>query len=171
MTAAWLPVDYLADVTPPITGGTTYRSATVLEQVVDQFEVDTHGRYAPRDVTGDGKKETFCNVFAADVSRGLACPIPRDRANAQAEWLEGPHGQAHGWRPASRDEAISRSTLGLPVLATWHSTNGGPGHIAVVIPHRGSVEVQIAQAGGSCFSRGGLSRGFGSLPVRFFTHD
>ncbi len=47
------------------------------------FKVNAeHPYYKARDITGDGKKETFCNWFAADVLDQLGIDLPRLDASA-----------------------------------------------------------------------------------------
>ena len=52
------------------------RSVAKMLAVVASLNVETRLRYQVRDINGDGKDETFCNVFAADYTRGMCAEIP-----------------------------------------------------------------------------------------------
>lgn len=170
MIPAWLAEDWTQPVTAEWRGHPSTRSASMLAKVVEQFQVETAPRYARRDITGDGRAETFCNAFARDVMGALGCPLPWGlRANELTAWLTG-DGREYGWGQVDAHQARSLAEEGLPVLACWFNRNAGPGHIAVVVPSRGADGLWIAQAGAHNFTRGELSRGFGSLPVSFFAH-
>ena len=178
MAQSWLPDDAWWNVTAPLTGGTTNRSASLLNRIVDQFDVEHTLRYVPRGGT------TFCNVFLNDVTRALACEInhleigaggPKELdANKMIEWVTGPTGRRHGWTEC-RDAAAARSAAdrGFPTVVTWYNPKG-IGHVAMAVPAPldapSDGRVYIAQAGASNFRCGLVSRGFGSLPVRYFTH-
>ncbi len=55
--------------------GTPTGTSRVLDAI---FKVNAdHPYYRARDITGDGKKETFCNWFAADVLDQLSIQVPR----------------------------------------------------------------------------------------------
>ena len=62
------------------------------------------------------------------------------------------------------------ANTGRPVVASWRNP-GGIGHIAMVRPSAG--EMQIAQAGARNFNEGGLRRGFGNAAgaTEFFVND
>lgn len=157
------------------------RSAALLDAVIDQFHVGTSPRYAVRDANGDGIKDTFCNVFAWDVSRACGRELPHwinaDGSpslpggaslelsiNRLIGWLK-THGQRFGWNPATRAFAHANANAGAPSIVTY-ANPGGHGHIAVIRPN--PADLTIAQAGGVCFDRGPLARGFGNLPVEFW---
>lgn len=169
-------------LTALITSGTEARSAGVLVRVVSQFDVENHERYRP------GKPgPTWCNIFAWDVTRALGCEVPHwirgkeTNANELVQWLAGElpnggklQGPAHGWRSCSRADVRARALQGFPCLVTYANPNPSrPGHVAVVMPSGVVVgdDIQIAQAGASCFSYGPITAGFGTLPVRMWTHD
>ena len=171
MTREWLHDDWTRSVIAPFQSDRHTRSSELLEAVVAQFRVEVHPRYARRDITGDGNPETFCNAFARDVCDALHAPLPWGlRANQLVEWLSGPTGRQMEWSGLSEHQARAFADEGCPTVATWFNRNGGPGHIALVVPSRGESGVWIAQAGRTNFARGLLSRGFGSLPVTYFAH-
>lgn len=125
--------------------------------------------YVKHDVTGDGKAETFCNKFVADVTALLDCPVPQLLANDQIHWLEG-LGASGGWRQVFPTSAFALANKGAPVVATYLNP-GGHGHIAIVVPTpENEVGIYVAQAGSTNFACGPVGDGFGRLPVRYFAH-
>lgn len=181
---AW-PHDYVArylPVSPPVGGGPGQRTPRALVDAVRQFDVEHCARYQP----GDG--QTWCNIFAWDVTRALCAEIPhwitRDgrpaapgppavelTVNGTIPWLED-MGHAFGWFPATMERARHAAGFGFPAVAVWANANAH-GHIAVVLPSPPApAEILIAQAGASCFSSGSLSAGFGrhTDSVRFWIH-
>ena len=108
-------------------------------RVVAQFEVATHPRWRPRDLSGTGRVDTLCNVFFSDVTRALGCeanhlemgrdgkPYELD-ANNLVRWLAY-SGPRHGWRSTlSSVEAGNAADLGLVVGVTWLNPEG-IGHV------------------------------------------
>lgn len=148
-----------------------------LHKAIEQFDVEHNIRYRP------WLGRTYCNIFVWDVTCALACEIPhwvtKDglhapplgvgarelNANATYQWLS-IHGGEHGWqRVASQDEAEMRADLGYPTVPVWYNSEGGSGHIALLLPHG-----RIAQAG----RRNGimlLEQGFGAHTPDFYTHN
>ncbi len=169
MTPSWLDGDWRQPVKAPLQGTKANRNPSLLEAIVAQHQVETAPRYQRRDVTGDGVPETFCNVFAKDVCRALGAPLPETmKANELVTWLSGSVICGTGWEPATAHVAQAMANEGMPALVGWFNRNGGSGHIAVVLPSAGGVE--IAQAGRTNFARGALARGFGDLTPSFFVH-
>lgn len=172
---SWLSADIAVDVMPP-GGACVARSAAELERVIGLAEVSTSERYRVRDVTGDGRAETFCNIFVSDVTRWLSAEIPHkldgewQDVRANAAWLRAGGG---GWRSCEPLEAQVRANAGFPAVVVWDPKERARGHIAVVVPQRThETSLQIAQAGKSNFPHGPLVRGFGVVwPLEFFTHD
>ena len=174
-TRAWLPVD------APRTNQMGNRSAAEYNAVLDQFGVANNPRYARRN------GNTYCNIFVWDATRAMGAEIPHwvDQQGRPAEvgargawemdandthrWLEN-QGRSQGWRKVSAAEAQRMATTGRPVVASWRNP-GGIGHIAMVRPGEG--QMQIAQAGARNFNQGSLSRGFGNAAraTEFFVHD
>lgn len=168
----WLDRDWTVPVEAPLRSDASNRDADLLSSVVEQFRVGDCPRYQKRDITGDGKDETFCNAFLRDVLSALGCPVPWGlRANQLVEWLASPAGRERGWATVSEHAAHGLSNEGLVVVAGWFNRNGGPGHVALVIPAGEEPGLFIAQAGAVNFARGPLSKGFGRLPVTFFAHS
>lgn len=174
--------------TAPLTNGTTDRTREHYDLVLDQFNLEDP-RYQPVKDPATGNLHTFCNVFVADVTRALACPIPavrlfaappdnevrwrEMRANHQARWLRSQRAQINGWLEVDCEGAKLRAEKGCPTVVVYDSEDESPGHIAMVRPATGNDarSVAIAQAGVTCFSFGRLERGFGNKPVHFFAHE
>ena len=113
---------------------------------------------------------THCNQFARAVCRAMGAELPDALANAQAEWLGTPAAVLAGWAPAS--EAVARQWCegGGLALATYRNAHpGAHGHIAPLTAAVAGV-THIANVGAKNFRRGKLQRGFGDLPVAFYTH-
>ncbi len=173
-TRAWIPVD------APVRGDPGARSADAYNSVIDQFSVDNNPRYARRE------GNTYCNIFAWDVTRAMGAEIPhwvdgagnptgvgqgRELdANGGHRWLE-QHGPRHGWREVSAAEAQALANQGHPTVASWNNP-GGIGHIAVVRPGEDNGRgPAIAQAGASNFNNGHVRDSFGNAPVKYFVND
>lgn len=170
MTPDWLPSNIARPVLPPLRSWPRTRSAEALIAVVGQFQVETAERYRLRDVTGDGKSESWCNVFAADVCDAMGAPIPnRMLANQLCDWLGANHAAESGWRPTDMRGAVAMVAAGCPVLACWRNVDGAPGHIAVGVPSA-DAGLHVAQAGRQNFSCRPVTAGFGHLPVKLFFH-
>lgn len=127
-------------------------------------------QYLRRDVNGDGKIETFCNFWFADDCSVDGIPMPRKTANEQGAWLASPDGWHAGWLEVHAVGAKAAADRGERVAAVWVNTHGPHGHIARLVPNPTGEDINIAQAGSTNFARGPLAAGFGSRPVRFFTH-
>lgn len=147
------------------------RDATRLMAIIGEHHLRGFGRYMPRDVDGDGKDDTWCNLFVQDVAEALGVLVPRhSRANELILWWA-TDGLRHGWEQATAHVAQRMADEGQLAVATWFSRNGGPGHVAVVVPSLGEEgAVFVAQAGRVRFTRAPLASGFGELPVTFFVH-
>lgn len=143
------------------------RSAALLLAIVFALFVEWALRYRKRDVTGDGKDETFCNFFVRDACDALGVPLPRPmRANELIQWFV----TAPGWELVDEHTAQAMAEQGQVVVACWFNHNGGPGHLALVVPSLGEPGTWVAQAGAVNFSRGPLASAFPGLPVTFFAH-
>jgi hypothetical protein len=156
------------------------RSAAQLVAVIAGLQLKSH-RYQARDLTGDEKNETFCNVALWDFScamgveiphwvdaAGNPAPVGKGRelsANATCDWLES-CGLAHGWRRVDRVTANGLAVQGLPCCVSWKNP-AGPGHLAIIRPPENG-RTMIAQAGGMSFEKGTLEQGFGKLAVKFW---
>jgi len=114
----------------------------------------------------------WCNRFVHLVADYLRVPLIwgeyGTRANDMADWLD--YGNADWFRVGSGAEAQALALDGFLVLATyknwmpWQS-----GHIAVVLPIAGSI--QIAQAGATNFNQGSVTKGFGSIVPAYYAHS
>jgi predicted chitinase/LysM repeat protein len=173
-TQAWIPVE------APLQGSPSNRNADTYADVIDQFGVASNPRYQPRD------GNTYCNIFAWDVTKAMGAEIPhwvdgagnptgvgqgRELdANGGHLWLQN-HGPAHGWREVSAQEAQQMANQGHPTVASWHNP-GGIGHIGVVRPgeinERGPA---LAQAGARNFNEGHVKDSFGNANVKYFVND
>lgn len=163
-----------------------YRSPYALTRVLEQFNVGTSRRYAIRDTSGDGRPDSFCNIFASDVAHAMGVVLPHEvnehgdpteplrgkelSANATARWLR-QHGPRFGWKPATETQAREAANAGHFAVATWLHV-AGTGHIAVLRPSD-SDRTLIAQAGRHNFEKGTLAQGFGShaLECEFWIND
>jgi hypothetical protein len=125
--------------------------------VIDQFRVSTNPRYVKRDVSNDGKNDTFCNILVYDVTRAMGIegglywftnqgvPIPAkdhdttndykwskdyrpQNAPHQYEFLRSDRAKKLGWRQVSALEAQVAANIGFCVIS------GGHGHVTVIRP-------------------------------------
>lgn len=168
LTQRWVPVF------APLTSDASNRSADLYRRVCAQFNVTSSPRYAA------GPGVTWCNIYVWDATSAMGAEVPHwydpatgaptsvgrgveTRANDVYNWLVRGHG---GWREGTHAEATANAALGRPsVAAYFNPTPGRSGHVAMVLPNG-----NIAQAGASNFFDVPVSRGFGSLPVRYFLH-
>ena len=185
---AWKPVNM------PLTGNPTNRSAARLDDILDQFNVETAERYRPYRRTG---RDTYCNIYVWDVTRTLGAEIPHYvdpdtgvprgypdvkgarelDANATYTWL-GQHGATYGWREVSAEQAQAYANAGYPAVTAWHNS-GGAGHVQVVCPSEsGGFDavrgVTVAQSGSKNTRYAHLSstlRGSELKNVRYYVHD
>ncbi|HEX8701838.1 MAG TPA: peptidoglycan-binding domain-containing protein [Myxococcaceae bacterium] len=171
---------------PPVKGDPSRRNRATYDEVINQFAVGHNGRYTPRDSSGDGIRDTFCNIFVWDVTGAMGAEIPHwvdtngNRvgvgqgrelsANGTVDWLH-QHGNRHGYRKVSAEEAQRLANQGHPAVVVWKNP-GGIGHVAVVRP--GQVTSQgpaIAQAGGRNFNQGHVKDSFQNAPVEYWVND
>lgn len=149
---------------------TKTRTPELLADIAAEHQFRGAARYRPRDITGDGVRETFCNVHSVDVAEAMGVLLPRGlRANQLMLWLS-MEGIASGWELLTEHAARAMADEGQLVLAAWFSRNGGPGHIAPLVPSLGEPGVWISNVGGSNFLRGSVAQAFGDRPVTFFGH-
>lgn len=138
--------------------------------MVKGLDPEHNPRYVRRDVTGDGKPETFCNVFAVDACTALGVALPAHTlANDLSTWLASASGAHAGWVKCNEQEAQFSAECGRPVLAVI--VEAGHGHIALGVPALGREPgLHIAQAGRTNFSNGPLTRGFDHLQPDFYVN-
>lgn len=147
------------------------RSAVLLLAIIAETLFRGFARFTRRDVSGDGRPDTFCNLFAQDVAEAMGVLLPRYKlANQLIEWLTGPEARAHGWEQVDAHTAQRMADEGQLALACWHSRSDGPGHMAVLVPSLDEPGTWIAQAGKTNFTRGPLASGFGGVAVTYFAH-
>lgn len=144
------------------------RSSEAYNETIEQFAVEHNKRYSSNQ---QGKQETYCNIFASDVTRAMGAEIPHRidqhgnpvdtggnelTANDTVDWIH-QHGAEHGWHKVTAEEAQRDADEGDPAVALWKKP-GGIGHEMVVRPEdaehqakRGKdghiVDPVIAQAG------------------------
>lgn len=88
--------------------------------------------FVQRDITADGKEETFCNRAVRYVSYGMGCMdfSPDDSANIMVDVM------ADKWRKATAEEAIFHARNGgLAVAGKRYPVHG---HVAVLYPDPGA---------------------------------
>ena len=169
---AWLPTS------PTMTNGPGDRNPDKYLAIIRQFDIVGNPRYTPRNGT------TFCNIFLWDVTKAMGAEIPHWvingvpdstrkgkelNANAVCDWLNTAPGKNQGWVPCSAGEAVANAKLGCPAIVTWKNPTG-IGHVGVVIPSL-FPGVRIAQAGGTNFFDGDVTKGFGTRAVSYFKHS
>jgi hypothetical protein len=168
---------------PAVTSSSGQRSASLYNSVIDQFNVATNGRYTPHKL---GVGDTYCNIFAWDVTSAMGAEIPHwvdnntgaprqypsitgayeTDANGAINWLRN-YGSSYGWSKVTAAEAQAAANSGKPAVATWKNPNGA-GHFQIVRPNKsGDVfdadkGVFVAQAGGTNFNYGTASDVYGT---------
>jgi hypothetical protein len=182
-------VDAMKPCYPDFTNGTDNRNPVSYKQALAQFDVANNPRYTPRDVTGTGHIDTFCNIFLWDGSRALGCEIPHFEffygkdsggkvfltgrefnANAVAAWFATAAAPLAGWHEASVDDAAAHVNKGGPTVIIWNNP-GGIGHVAWMLPSLVVGILRSAQAGGVNFFDDDYRKGFGNAAVKFYVHE
>lgn len=180
-------------VNPAITSNITNRNPALYRQVINQFHVETHPRYA---VNKKGTGDTYCNIFMWDVTRAMGAEIPHYvdpktkapryypdvkgasemNANAIYDWLH-EHGGKYGWFEVDAEQAQAMANQGRPVVTALRNNSGGHGHVQVVCPSADGMYdpergVTIAQAGRNLTSYRPITQIYNrSLPrVKYFAH-
>ena len=126
-----------------------------------------------RDVTGDGKDETFCNVGTKAVADKCGVPMITGRAREMLSDIDRAAWRGGGpWYAVN--EAIARvaANAGLFVVAGWTNPDASKSsHIAVGRPTPAeATRIHIGQAGRTNFNDGPVTAGFGDLPVKFWIY-
>lgn len=184
-TTSWLVAN------PPLTNHIGERSAPNYRAVIDQFNVEGNERYR---VNKNGKGDTYCNIFAWDVTRAMGAEVPHFitangvpteaagagirelDANGVNDWLN-TYGAQYGWRKASPEEAQQYANQGMPAVTSWKNSSGH-GHLQVVSPSRNGAYdpqkgVTIAQAGRQLINDGYASDAYLDnklSEVEYFVH-
>jgi hypothetical protein len=176
MSGDWLDPNIAQPLSAPLASMPGSRSAELLRQVVDQFDVEHAERYRVRDIDGNGKRDTFCNIFASDVTRALFAEVPHQwqgawqNVHAMADWIRAGLGK---WKACAPWLAQVAADQGHPALAIYDPALTSKGHIAVLVPSEGRPGVWIAQAGARNYRRAPLLAGFGvyASETQFFSHE
>lgn len=148
---------------PPLVDSPASRSADLADQILDQFPL-TAERYRARDVTGDGRPETFCNFFTRDYMRARGTHLP-EGMTANRIW---------GWLHATQYDFIQVPTAadmnallaaGRPGFAIAPNPEG-PGHM--VPCRRGGFHDNVLcnHVGGHNVPRITISQAFGPLTAK-----
>jgi len=133
------PRDSWKPCTPAVTNSVGERSAEAYKAVIDQFNVSSESnmRYKPYK---NGKGDTYCNIFAWDVTSAMGAEIPHWvdsvtgeprnypdvkgaielNANGMAKWLK-EHGSKYGWIEVSAKEAQEAANSGKPAVVCWYN--------------------------------------------------
>lgn len=167
---------------PAATGDPANRNPTTYDNVINQFAVESNPRYTQNQ---QGIGDTYCNIFASDVTRAMGAEIPHRvdanndpvttggtelDANMTNDWLN-TDGARHGWREVSAEEAQALANEGHPAVASWNNP-GSIGHIAVVRPGEiTDAGPSIAQAGSTNTNNAHVRDTFGDVPVQYFVND
>lgn len=171
----------------------TVRSAACYNVLIDQFDVENNERYKIEELA-DGRKHSWCNIFAADVMSASGVPFthwvssdgkPISYETAQNTkgayectvwlhqiWLNEYGIKEYGWKKIDASEAQKRANQGYPTIVL--NTIGS--HIAVVRPETDDWKydnnsVIVSQAGAQNFRYSTSELCFKSEELAFFTHD
>lgn len=177
---------------PPLTNHVGNRSAGTYRSVIEQFNVENNERYRVGKVNGS---DTYCNIFAWDVTRAMGAEIPHyvyestgepaqaggagiseQTANDVNDWLN-IYGAKYGWKKVAAEEAQYYANQGMPAVTSWKNRNGH-GHLQVVSPsmngeYNADKGVAIAQAGRQLIDYGYATDSYskGRLKeVEYFVH-
>lgn len=142
------------------------RSSELLIRAIMARDPEHNPFYFRRDLNGDGIPETMCNFLVRDLCGDLGAAIPNARANDMLAWIDSPLGRLEGWKRASFESAKLAAGRGEVVIVGWVNPKGHPGHVAIMRDEKG----HIAQAGRQNFNSDTITKGFGGLPVVYFTH-
>lgn len=192
MASQGIPTNSASVANAAITSNVGQRSADLYRAVINQFNVESNQRYA---VNKQGIGDTYCNIFAWDVTRAMGAEVPHYidsatgapvssgaggakelNANQVNNWLNST-GRAFGWTKVSAEEAQYYANMGMPSITSWKNS-AGHGHLQVVSPsvdgqYDPSRGVAIAQAGRQVKNYDYITSVYGAstLPhVEYFVH-
>lgn len=184
-------LDISIPVNAAIKGNPLNPNPDLYARVIDQFSVENNPRYVIRDVSGDFKKDTFCNILVYDVTRAMGADggvywltnkreqIPEadhdistndkwkkdyrpQNADNMTSYLQSAAAKKRGWRQVTAIEAQIAANMGFCVIS------GGHGHVTVIRP--GSIRMLGDADDPLCSSAGGdnkngipNSRSYGKL--------
>jgi len=178
---------------PSVVSHVGERSASAYRSVINQFNVESNDRYR---VNKLGQNDTYCNIYAWDVSRAMGAEIPHYinastgepvqsgssnnveelNANSMNDWLN-TYGKQYGWVQVSAEQAQDDANQGMPAVTSWKNSSGH-GHMQVVSPstdgkYDASRGVAIAQAGAHLYNYNYITAVYGSNSlknVQYFAH-
>ncbi len=191
-SAGSIPAASWVAANPGIVSHVGERSASDYRAVINQFNVEDNERYR---VNKLGQNDTYCNIFAWDVSRAMGAEIPHYinaatgepaqagsagavelDANAVNDWLN-TYGKQYGWVQVGAEDAQAFANQGMPAITSWKNSNGH-GHMQVVSPSQdGGYDaargVAIAQAGEHLYNYNYITAVYGQSSlknVQYFVH-
>lgn len=141
-------------------------------------------KYTARDIDGDGKKDTMCNWFVADVAAAIGLSVNAIPTNDQAavdgngykpvsanrlnEYFHQEAAEPNGhWRMVSQADAATAASQDKFVVASLKNGQGH-GHVAIILPGSTGKAIRIAQAGRVNGNDMALAEGFGKSTPTFF---
>ncbi|MDS0524339.1 hypothetical protein NNC19_01525 [Clostridium sp. SHJSY1] len=111
------------------------------KNVIDSFNVITNLNYQPQST------ETYCNIFAQDVMKKLATPLPSGTCATILDKLS--KGISH-WHVVTASYAQARANAGFSAIAITND------HIVVIYPHGNTAktagDLWMSMAGYKCFN-------------------
>ena len=123
--------------------------AGIMQAVLQVNPLDP--KYLKHDVTGDGKPETFCNIYLRALLAALGLDIPAVLANELAVWFEGPEARDRGWLECTLD--FAKRAAGRGEIAVGALVEPGHGHVLMLVDGDGNA----TQAGGRNYVRAPLT--------------
>ena len=187
-----IPASSWIAANPPLTNHVGERDAEIYRSVIDQFHVESNERYRVGKMNGN---DTYCNIFAWDVTRAMGAEIPHyvyestgepasaggagireQTANDVNDWLN-TYGAVYGWKKVTAEEAQRYANMGMPAVTSWKNP-GGHGHLQVVSPsadggYNAGKGVAIAQAGRQLINYGYATDSYSGerlKEVEYFVH-
>lgn len=179
------PLPDVKPITPPVSPSNP-AMVQKIKDMIHSMNVTGNSRYLPKNGS------TYCNIFAMDFCKKMGIPLPeyldwnKDgriddylNANESISWLNGSYnkggvqtGPQLGWKTVTADQAAQYASEGKVVVAGWtNPVASQPGHMAIVRPESTPGNIQIAQAGGTNFEKGSITKGFGSRNVSYFVYS
>lgn len=187
-----IPSDASLPSNPPITNSAGERNPSLYRAIINQFDVENNIRYQNNK---NGVDDTYCNIFAWDVTRAMGAEIPHYvdaatgipaiagnsnavemNANQVNDWLN-TNGTSYGWVKATPEQAQEYANMGMPAVTSWKNPSGH-GHLQVVSPstdgqYDATRGVAIAQAGSQLVNYGYASSVYSAdtlSQIEYFVH-
>lgn len=173
------------DITIPINaairGDPLNPNPSLYARVIDQFSVTNNPRYMVRDVSNDGKKDTFCNILVYDVTRAMGVegglywfkqpigdgdPIPAADHDTSTDnkWKKGywPSNaqRMYNWLRSEKGKKFGWKQI-TPIQAQVAANkgfcviSGGHNHVTVIRPGVGRLHPKSGLDDPKCSSAGG----------------